>query len=539
VKAHLLWRDGDVDFTVTTTHASINVEGPEASPRAQALMQDLQLQPVLDAMAQGDPALREVARRVMLDSLDDPAAIRYRQDVLADCMRNETVVRQMLAVATEAVTLDRKLTWWFKTPEAVLRRSVEALQLFVGLLRRLRAVADDHGESFASEGFTTLFASLRRELSDDYFAQVEEHLERLRFPDGVLISAHLGPGLKPSRYVLRSGPPARVPLKERLRLEPQTEYHWDLPPRDEAGSRALSELNGQAISMVAEAASQSARHISSFFVMLWIELAFYAACLNLLAHLRGLNRRVCFPEPQPPDSGKLHFQELGDTGLAIKNVAVVGNSADADGKPLVMITGANSGGKSTFLRSVGIAQVMMQAGMFVTAEAFTASAARRLFTHFIRDEDPTMTRGKLDEELNRMSAIADELIPGSLVLFNESFAATNEREGSEIAGQIVRALLDGGVRVLFVTHQYTLADALHYDLVHPKLFLRAERTPDGERTFKLVEGPPLRTSFGEDLYRRIGGWRSTPSGDGPRPAGAAGVDRRSRQAADGKAGTIP
>jgi len=52
-----------------------------------------------------------------------------------------------------------------------------------------------------------------------------------------------------------------------------------------------------------------------------------------------------------------------------------------------------------------------------------------------------MQSGKLDEELFRMNDIAGNIMPGSLILFNESFSATNEREGSEIAGQITRALM--------------------------------------------------------------------------------------------------
>ena len=67
-----------------------------------------------------------------------------------------------------------------------------------------------------------------------------------------------------------------------------------------------------------------------------------------------------------------------------------------------------------------------------------------------------MTSGKLDEELVRMSSIVDDLSPNSIVLLNESFASTNEREGSEIARQIVRALLESGVKVLYVTHMYDL-----------------------------------------------------------------------------------
>ena len=113
-----------------------------------------------------------------------------------------------------------------------------------------------------------------------------------------------------------------------------------------------------------------------------------------------------------------------------------------------MITGANRGGKSTFLRGIGLAQLMMQCGMFVPAAVFPRQCLRWLFTHFKREEDASMRSGKLDEELSRMSAIIDNITPHSIVLFNESFASTNEREGSEIARQIVRALLERGVKVL-------------------------------------------------------------------------------------------
>jgi DNA mismatch repair ATPase MutS len=63
-----------------------------------------------------------------------------------------------------------------------------------------------------------------------------------------------------------------------------------------------------------------------------------------------------------------------------------------------------------------------------------------------------MQRGKLEEELQRVSDIADHLSPDCMTLFNESFQSTNEREGSEIGRQILRALLESRVKVFFVTH---------------------------------------------------------------------------------------
>lgn len=115
-----------------------------------------------------------------------------------------------------------------------------------------------------------------------------------------------------------------------------------------------------------------------------------------------------------------------------------------------------------------------------------------------------MKSGKFDEELARMGEIAEHISLNSMLLFNESFAATNEREGSEIAAQIVRALLERGMRVFYVTHLYEFA----LDFFNDKdkdVFLRAEREPDGRRTFKLAESEPLQTSYGQDLYNEVFG----------------------------------
>lgn len=167
------------------------------------------------------------------------------------------------------------------------------------------------------------------------------------------------------------------------------------------------------------------------------------------------------------------------------------------------MTGANQGGKSTFLRSVGLAQLMMQSGMFVGAKNFESALCPALFTHYKREEDATMKSGKLDEEVARMSAIVDHIVPNTIVLFNESFAATNEREGSEVARQIVSALLEKQVRVFFVTHLYEFARGFFERKSDGAMFLRAERKEDGSRTFRLLEGHPSDTSYGEDLFQQI------------------------------------
>jgi len=102
-----------------------------------------------------------------------------------------------------------------------------------------------------------------------------------------------------------------------------------------------------------------------------------------------------------------------------------------------------------------------------------------------------------------MSQIAEAVTPDAMILFNESFAATNEREGSEIARQVVRALTERRIRVWFVTHLFEFARELFEKPLGDTLFLRAERRGDGTRTFKLIQGEPLETSHGDDLYREV------------------------------------
>jgi hypothetical protein len=445
----------------------------------------------------------------MLHGLTDIETIAYRQSALRDCLQHEAVVREIYKITVDTLDEEKRSFWSFWTPryaEGILHRGVDALKLLVAMLRRLRAVVDRHAGKFQSAAFIRLFAMLRDELGDDYFTTVEAHLKRLQFPGGVLISAQLGKGNKGADYVLRRGLERRKRWLERALgfLTPAPPLTYRLHPRDESGARALSEVRDRGVNLVANALAQSTDHILSFFQMLRTELAFYVGCLNLHRQLAQKGEPSCFPTPTPPGDRTYSTRGLYDVGLALSIAQrVVGNDVSADDRDLIVVTGANQGGKSTFLRSAGLAQLMMQAGMFVPARLFSAELCDGLVTHYKREEDTTMTSGKLDEELSRMSQIADKASRNAMVLFNESFAATNEREGSEIAMEITSALVESGVRVLFVTHLHEFARTLYDRRLPNALFLRAERRCDGVRTFRVVEGEPLQTSYGKDLYDRI------------------------------------
>lgn len=478
----------------------------KASWNEDALIQDLGLDVLFEPMAKDDQFIFRVVKCALLRGqplgVDE---ILYRQAALADCQKNPAVARRLYDLATITIEHERRDFWGVlaRHPGMILSRSIGVLQMFLEALKEIRSLADQEGRKFSSEGFSAFFAMIQRELDDTYLATIEDHLKRLRFVDGVSTSAGLSPGLHTANFVLRK-PKNRQRWAERLLSKQPKSYAFTIHPRDEAGAQLLTELRDSSVNLVANALAQSTDHILGFFKMLQAELAFYVGCLNLNRRLSELNIPTSFPSPVQADGRVLTAKSLYDISLALTiGRKAIPNDLAADRMDALVITGANQGGKTTFLRSIGAAQIMMQAGMFLPAKAFRANTATSIATHFKREEDKSMASGKFDEELARISAIIDHTSRDAFILFNESFSATNEREGSEIARQLFAALLDEHVKVAFVTHLYDFAHSIDETEPSNVAFLRAQRLSDGSRNFKIVPGEPLETSYGADLYAEV------------------------------------
>ncbi len=264
MKAHLMHRDRDFELK------------KEILKTEWALIQDLELETIFEAMGKGDAVLMDVARNAFLSMLYEPSEIRYRQEILRDCIEHPDVIRQMYAIASESVRGERKVYFGLFSdyPGSVLSRAVEVLTLFASSLAKMRRVADEHKDVFASEGIGTLLEMIRRELDDDYLAEVGSHLAELRFRRGVLIGATLGESNTGKDFVLHRQPARRKKLIGRALSLNRHQFTFTLGDRDESGATALSELKDRSINKVANAAAVSADHILSFFNMLGRELAF-------------------------------------------------------------------------------------------------------------------------------------------------------------------------------------------------------------------------------------------------------------------------
>ncbi|WP_084523335.1 MutS-related protein [Nocardia inohanensis] len=463
----------------------------QVARNGEAVAEDLGLADLYTAMAAGDEFVADVVKAIVPVSLTDPDVIRYRQDVLADFCADQALLRELYAIAREAASVRR----W-------TAMALQSLEELVGHLRRLRQTCEKHAAG-SSAGLTRFREVLAAQLDDEYLSGLEKHLAALYFEHGMLFSAALGTGNKLDRVTLHEPPAAtRRSLfggrsgSSFVALE-NFEFHDGDP---------LRIVTAPALAIVKEVVGRVADNVQGFFRELRTELAFYLGCVNLRERLSRAGTPTCFPIPAHPGENVLSARDLRDPLLSLARSEVVGTDIDATATTFTVVTGANSGGKSTFLRSVGCAQLMMQAGLFVTARACTADIRHGLFTHFVRAEDPAMQHGRLDEELARLREITDQLAPHAMVLCNEPFASTNDRDAAAITDPILSALLDSGVKVVLVTHLHDFARQ-RFAQRHPTdLFLRAERAPDGRRTYRLTPGAPEPTSHGTDIFAQIFGY---------------------------------
>lgn len=488
MRVGLLFPDRDLDLAVPAPFGWSDVE------------HDLGLGSVVETMAQGDSTVQEVVRKVFAQgpSVDEPIIV-HRQEAVREVLERPALVDKLYRLAQETLKAKRRESFGLvRHDRPYLYGAIKGMQALLKGLRDLLSLLE--AEPLARAPFLGLRDRLRATLSPAFFWEAEEHLRSLRFPRGVWMAAGIDPWGRSNDFTL-------LPPENRGSVWPfgkkPREYVLSLHPRDETGSRILGELREQGIHEAAKALATAVEEVSRFFEALRAETAFLLGATRLARRLDALGMPRAFPKPT--GAARLAFRGLYDVGLALRQGHAVGNDLEAEGRNPIFITGANRGGKTTFLRSLGLAQVLLQAGLFVGAAAFEGSLARGLFTHFKREEDSALEAGKFEEELRRLSGIADHLRGGALLLLNESFAATSEAEGSVLGAQVVRALTEQGVRVVFVTHFYTLAVAFQDS--PGTLFLKAERLPDGTRTYRIRVERPEPSAYGEDLLRRVFGER--------------------------------
>lgn len=478
--------------------------------------------------------VQETMRKVMIVPLRNEEEIRYRQAIIQDCVQNEQFIRDLYGLSSDlllkwdALGRREKKKTGSRNMLADLVTEIHVLNLFVQGLKKIKALLKENAGNFSSEGLTSLCNRMMEEYSDSLEASMDRLTESISFfvsdteeqetrptvnKPHIVISCAAGDGMKLSDICLvdvatrvkkyRDPNSAISKMQDffQSRVPDAISFKDESPLTDQAAS-----MEYEVVRYIVNSCTPFMKQFFDLFEQLKFQTAFYVGAVNLKYHMERFELDICYPDVCAQN--RLAFDDLKEFVMCIEQrVNAVGNTCDIDDKMLLIVTGANQGGKSTFLRSIGIAQVMMQCGLMVTAKSFQSGIFPGFFTHFTRREDSAMNSGRLDEELGRMNLIIENLEPDSLILLNESFATTTEKEGSVIAYDIIKALKESGVKILTVTHLLSFATKVYDETKEGSTtgvaFLSAEREEDGRRTFKMIDHEPELTSFGLDLYESI------------------------------------
>ncbi len=257
------------------------------------------------------------------------------------------------------------------------------------------------------------------------------------------------------------------------------------------------DIKKAALQNIGSVISQIGSGVLAYFRCLYRAACFYKAALMLRDWFDKNGLAYCMPVIADGCEAGIEARGIYDPGLA----AILGKMPEAndiscrEGR-IIIVTGLNRGGKTTFLRSVGAAQLLAQSGLFVPASEYRCGCFSGILSHFPAEEDKNLDYGMLAEELTRLRSDFPLLAGGGLALLNESFATTTVREGAEIASDILKAAAQSGSVVIFVTHLYeSTARFEELNLQLPRgsraVSLVTENPGDGKRTYRIMRGEPL------------------------------------------------
>ncbi len=491
----------------------LDLPGREAAPRPfpPRTIEDLQLERLAGAMSFSD-YYRLTAGELWSLFTDDIDVLRHRQAVFRDVLRFPELEGAMEALLDSLDGWEGRAGGRRSSADAfAVGFSLEDFGWLDSCLKKL----DGAWQAFSripaeSEGFRALTALLGSIRSSARFRDAEGDFRALcggfSAPARLRLGYNLDGELKPSRWKL-------------LAMEPWT------GDKKKKGAKRQMMLTQPALEMdnllLQRASAQASQDVNSFVLRETAPLRGLRrdliVCLSM-KRFAGLLQRAslpcCFPELLPPEEKAFRARGLYDPLLLLNETErVVSNDADfRPGGELLFLTGANQGGKTVYLLSVGLCQALGQLGFPVPAAEAALSPAENILTIFAPNGQSYGRRGLLAEETGRIAEAMEQLGSRSLLLFNEPLTSTGPEETKAISAEVAAVSMAAGARGIWVTHVHELAEnrasleeAIPWGSRLGSLRIVMEEGAGEVRfTYRVERGEPLGRSYAREALRRGG-----------------------------------
>lgn len=418
----------------------------------------------------------KVLRPIFYSPYRSEEVVRYRQEVFADLERAEAFkvfpafreamrsVRANIAYAGSISLRSHKhavhlrAAWLYCQATSVLARDLISVSPSSTGLRKFLVYLDGY---VGSAAFRRLFEET---------AELRDSLSQLSY--GMLFR---GDKVTVRKYA--SEPDYTVTVLERFGRFRETEAAPP-PPGQPKDDFSLNHIEEAILEFVSRLFTQPFRRLEEYvgrhpsFVDETIarfdrEIDFFLSYLEFIAPFRRVGLPFCRPEVSTTSK---ETEAVGsfDLALAAKllrgNVAIVRNGFRlSDRERLLVVSGPNQGGKTTFARMFGQLHFLAGLGCPIPGEAARLFLPDRIYTHFEREEDITNLRGKLEDELVRLHNSCQTMTSNSVVVLNEIFNSTSLDDQVFLSTKILERLLAAdilGVCVTFVDVLSTLSDKM-------------------------------------------------------------------------------
>lgn len=444
-------------------------DGPPdaAGPEAPAFFHDLHLDQVVAAISGRwtDHDLAPVFRTPLRD-LD---TIAYRQEIMHD-LEDEAVARPVRTFAADCHGVRQELT-----RAGALSHPLERDRRFLGAVRRFVESLECFdialgAATLQSRGLGALREYLRAyRAGPDFRRLAEDAAAVLRGLSGVEYTLLIeGNRVTVRRYDGESDYAASVEaMFARFRNGAATEYGADPPDAGRLNYVELEILERTArlypepFAALATFATRHADYLDPAIARYDREVGFYLGYLDFVAPLRQAGLPFCYPQVSWA-SKEIACRGMFDIALAAqlvpRKVPVVSNDFELRrGERIIVVSGPNHAGKTTFARTFGQLHYLAALGCPVPGASARLFLFDHLLVHFEREERMTSQRGKLQDDLIRMHEILAQATGQSIIILNEVFASTTVHDALTLSRRVLEEISERDILTVCVTFLDELA----------------------------------------------------------------------------------
>lgn len=395
--------------------------------------------------------------------LQDVDAITYRHEVMRD-LEDPRLFEQITAFSTrmramrdcltqaEKLSYDRQKERWFLDAVDAYCDAVTCLVHDLSLAqftsRGLLAFREFIAGYAASETFCSLLEQTKKLKSD---------LASIRYClliDGLTVQAR--------PYVDEPDYSAEIEATfERFKQGTVSRYPFEFinePGINQVEARILDlvvQLYPETFAALELYCAQHKDFADAMIVIFDREIQFYMAWLEHIAAFKKVELKFCYPSISQTTK-EVYSQQGFDLALAAKLITEqaipVCNDFYLTGtERVIVVTGPNQGGKTTFARTFGQLSYLASLGCPVPGVEARFYLFERLFTHFEREESIANLRGTLQDDLVRIHAILENATPRSIVIINEIFMSTTFQDALLLSRKIASRILELDLLCVWVT----------------------------------------------------------------------------------------